>query len=166
MGQPTWKLVAGKKSVPGSQGHLWTPVLDYVIPTHLYRIVVSMKEGAVAGKPPEEQTWQPESSEPCTAGGNVEIVRSAVSATQPTVPSTATPPLSGVPIGALVARVGGGTAESGDANRSVVFAVGRHSVFSGPEIAKAGSLFLGVNDVPDCARKLNGQLVVDVYEAL
>ena len=165
MGQPTWRLVAEKKSVPASQGHLWTPVLDYVVPTHLYRIVVSMT-GAAASKPPEEQTWQPESAKPCTADGSVEIVRSAVGVSQPAVPSTATPPLSGVPIGALVARVGGGTAESGDTNRSVVFAVGRHCVFSGPDIVKSGSLFLGVNDVPDCAKKLNGQLLVDVYEAL
>jgi hypothetical protein len=47
----------------------------------------------------------------------------------------------------------------------LLFAVGRLCVLQVPD-DRRGTLFLGVNDKPEAAARLTGQLRVRVYEAL
>ena len=47
-----------------------------------------------------------------------------------------------------------------------MFAVGRHCVFTVTEAAKAGTLYLGVNNAPGDLSLLDGTLEVTISEAL
>lgn len=150
MGSPTWKRLVPDSlvKVPERVGIAWTPVLDYLTPGRLYMIRVSSND---AEQPP---TWTPDGGTACTADGDPELTRAG------------TPPLADVPIGALIARVGGSTADAaGNTERSLLFAAGRYCVFQAPDAPKAGALFLGVNDVTANAVKLSGNLLVEVCEA-
>lgn len=150
MGTPTWKRLVPDSliKVPEQAGIAWTPVIDYLTPGRLYMIRVSYID------PKEPQTWTPDGGTACTADGDPGLTRAS------------TPLVAGAPIGALIARVGGSTADAaGDAERSLLFAAGRYCVFQAPEPPKAGALFLGVNDVPAIAVKLSGNLLVEVCEA-
>ena len=72
----------------------------------------------------------------------------------------------GVPIGALIGRIGGSSADQAvDAVRMLLFAVGRVCVLPTPDTTK-GALFLGVNDKPALMSKLTGALAVSISEAL
>lgn len=162
MGQPTWRVIS-TSLVPERPGCVWTPALDYLTPGRLYRIDVQElpkepAEGDPGDKTTVVQTWTPESvADPCTAdGAEAEITRKNGSV-----------PLTDVRIGALIGRVGGSTADHvGQAERMMLFGVGRYCVFQAPEAAKAGPLYLGVNDTPGSACHLKGQLQVRISEAL
>lgn len=174
MGQPTWRDVK-TVSVPERTGAIWTPVLDYLTPGRLYRLKVEPRppapqqaapvggEQGGPGQPgaqqpaPVEQTWTPESAPaPCTADGDT----SGLARKDPVA-------LSDVRVGALIARIGGSTADhTGDKEKTVVFAVGRHCVFQAPEAPRVGSLYLSINDTTSSAARIDGQLEVKISEAL
>jgi hypothetical protein len=70
-------------------------------------------------------------------------------------------------VGALIAKIGGSTADvKPDKDKVVLFSAGRHCVFSIADATKAGSLYLGMNDTKESVAKLQGQLEVTIFEAL
>jgi hypothetical protein len=150
MSTPTWREIA-KIDVPAEPGVVWTPALDYVTPGKLYLIKVDPDANGNA------QKWSPESGEPCTADGDASLTQSTTAA-----------PLPGCSLGALIARIGGSTADMpGDKEKLLLFSAGRHCVFLQPaDTAKSGALYLGVNDASSSAAKLKGKLVVHIYSAL
>jgi hypothetical protein len=88
----------------------------------------------------------------------------------PTAALTAgTPLVPSAPRGALIARIGGSTADqvadTATPPARVVFSIGRKCVFTVPD-KPAGSLFLGVNDDPSRMADVSGVLAVDIYEAI
>ncbi len=97
----------------------------------------------------------------------------AVPAASPTAALAAgTPLVPSASRGALIARIGGSTADqiadtatppAGPAR--IVFSIGRKCVFTVPD-KPAGSLFLGVNDDPGRMADVSGTLLVDIYEAI
>jgi hypothetical protein len=148
MGQPSWREIK-KLKVPEREASFWTPVLDYVAPGKLYRILVEALPAA------GEQHWTPESGTKCTADGD------------PALPRAGALSLENCAVGALIAKIGGSTADfKPDKDKLVLFGVGRHCVFSISDAAKAGSLYLGMNDTGETAAKVQGQLEVTVFEAL
>lgn len=155
MGQPTWREL-GKVKVPEAVTSLWTKALDYVTPGKLYRIVVQPIAATPPGMGTTPQTWTPESATTaCTADGDPSLARSD------------SVMLDTSPAGALVAKVGGSTADvQPDKDKLMVFSAGRHCVFSVADAAKAGSLYLGINDTVSSRAKVQGQLEVSIYEAL
>lgn len=154
MGQPTWRKLT-KVTVPGRAGTIWTPALDYVTPGRLYKLTVEPRAGAGAGAVAFDQTWKPEAGSDCTADGDLSITR-----TDPGV-------IDLCAAGALIAKVGGSSADlKPDKEKSALFAVGRHCVFSVAEPAKCGALYLGVNDAHASIMRIEGQLEVTIHEAL
>lgn len=144
MGQPTWREVRRVK-VPGEKRMAWTPALDFVTPGKLYRIIVDSK-----------QEWTPESSSAkCGADGDATLTRSSDAV------------LTSSAIGALIAKIGGSTADlKPDTNKVVLFSAGRHCVFSVADAAKAGPLYLGINDLPNSQTRVEGQIEVIIEESL
>jgi hypothetical protein len=162
MGQPTWRKI-GTLAVPMQKGCAWTPALDYLTPGRLYKVDVpsalrrTEQASGTNQTATDEQTWTPESASPCTADGDMMGLTRKNGA----------PPLPDVRVGALIARVGGSTADqAGEKERTVLFAVGRHCVFQAPEPPKVGTLYLGINDTPGSASRLEGRLEVEIWEAL
>jgi hypothetical protein len=85
-----------------------------------------------------DQRWRPESRADCTADGD------------PSLSRRGTFILDGCPAGTLIAKVGGSTADvSPDKDKTTLFSVGRHCVFSIADATKVGSLYLGMNDVKE-----------------
>src|SRR5437867_11184241 len=107
MGTPTWRRVDSvvSQKVPERAGVIWTPVIDYVTPGRLYLIKVGLNEQQ------EDQKWKPDGGTPCSADGDAALMR-----------SSGVVPLADVPIGALIARIGGSTADAaGDKERVWLF---------------------------------------------
>jgi hypothetical protein len=101
----------------------------------------------------QDQRWQPESGKECTADGDRRISRNDAIF------------IEGCASGALIAKVGGSTADlKADKDKLVLFSVGRHCVFSISDPAKAGSLYLGINDT--AVARVRGRLEVTIFEAL
>jgi hypothetical protein len=74
--------------------------------------------------------------------------------------------VAGAAVGALLAKIGGSTADlKPDKEKVVLFAVGRHCVFT-VEATKTGTLYLGVNDALDSLVRVRGQLEITLSEAL
>ncbi|MFN2407675.1 MAG: hypothetical protein ABR594_16625 [Pyrinomonadaceae bacterium] len=144
MGQPTWREIR-KLKVPGDAKMAWTPAMDFVTPGKLYRIIVDAK-----------QEWKPDSgSAKCNADGDA------------TVKLSSEVVLSTSAIGALIAKIGGSTADlKPDTNKVTVFSAGRHCVFSVADATKAGPLYLGINDLPNSQAKVAGQIEVTIEESL
>ena len=70
-------------------------------------------------------------------------------------------------LGALIAKVGGSTADAApDKNVVTVFAAGRYCVFKAPEEGKTGPLYLTVNDSPTGAAQVTGSLDVVISESM
>jgi hypothetical protein len=149
MGEPTWRPIK-EVMVPERPTNFWTPALEYVTPGRLYRIVVE----PTAGPPAQDQTWIPASAtQACTAEGDAAQARQGL-------------PVETCAVGALIGKIGGSSAEvKPDKDKVVLFGVGRHCVIS-VEAAKAGALYLGVNDTHASAIQMQGQLRVMIYEAL
>jgi hypothetical protein len=153
MGQPTWREITKVKVGEGTG--LWTRVLDYVAPNKLYRIEVAPVSPPLTATEPGLQEWTPESGKKCTADGDPTLSRS-----EPLVLDTSA-------VGALIAKVGGSTADvKPDKEKLLVFSVGRHCVFSVADAAKTGSLYLGINDAAASRQSVKGLLEVTIYEAL
>jgi len=149
MGTPGWRSVTTVE-VPDQPGRLWTVAVEYVTPGRLYRL-------SVKGSDKGEQKWKPDGSEPCTADGDPSLSRNAGV------------PIPDARIGALIGRIGGSTADSaGPQDRALLFSIGRQCVIQAPDAStlKIGSLFLGINDVPSGAAKLEQSLKVEILEAL
>jgi hypothetical protein len=154
MGQRTWRQITTVK-VPEREGCAWTPVLDYLTPGKMYRLEVPMQAVAAApAQPPQDQKWHPESAGECTADGN------------PTTERSDSLLIGGAAVGALLAKIGGSTADlRPEKDKTVLFAVGRHCVFT-VEATKAGTLYLGVNDTLGSLIRVRGQLEITLSEAL
>jgi hypothetical protein len=144
MGQPTWREIR-KLKVPDEVSNAWTPALDFVTAGKLYRISVV-----------STQKWKPEASEnECNADGDITLTRSSEAI------------LNSSAIGALIGKIGGSTADfKPDANKVILFGVGRHCVFSVADPAKAGPLYLGMNDTPNSQSKVTKLLDVVIEESL
>ncbi|HWC98927.1 MAG TPA: hypothetical protein VG456_19340 [Candidatus Sulfopaludibacter sp.] len=121
-------------------GIVWSKALDFVAPKRLYRLQVQ-----AGGK------WKAQGqSAECTADGYPrDIARSA------------DPLVAAAPLGCLIAKIGGSTAD----NTGTIFAVGRYCVFQIEE-AKAGPLYLGANDVSLYMDQVEAQLTVEIEVAL
>jgi hypothetical protein len=126
--------------VPEPQDAAWTPALDYIIPKRLYRL-----QAKAAGK------WTLDGGTECTADGY-----------DSGPPRNGDPVYSGSPFGALIAKVGGSTAD----HSGTIFGVGRYCVFQIADEAKTGPLYLGANDLPPAMSKVTGQLEVEIEIAL
>lgn len=155
MGQRTWRPLQLKTDkVPEREGCVWTPVFDYLSPGKIYRLEVPTRAAATANQPPQDQKWQPESAGECTADGN------------PATERRDSLMVAGAAVGALLAKIGGSTADlKPDKEKVVLFAVGRHCVFT-VEATKTGTLYLGVNDALDSLVRVQGQLEITLSEAL
>jgi hypothetical protein len=163
MGQLHWRLLA-TVTVPENIGVRWSLAREFVPAGKLLRIQVK----PVAPAPPQAQgqpgisqgapaMWQPEGmNSPCDADGDVSQAMS----------QSATLPMTRARRGALIGRIGGGSAdETPDDKSMLLFAVGRLCVLQVPD-DKRGSLFLGVNDHAENAVRIQGSFEVEIFEAL
>ncbi|MGO4884027.1 MAG: hypothetical protein ACLP59_24870 [Bryobacteraceae bacterium] len=100
-----------------------------------------------------DQRWTIHSGEDCTADGDALLSRSG-----PLL-------LDNCPAGALIAKIGGGSADV-KPDKTTIFGVGRHCVFSVTEATKTGSLYLGINDVRESMGRVQGSLEVKISESL
>jgi hypothetical protein len=154
MGQPTWSKIAAV-TVPTRAANFWTPALDYLTAGKLYKITVETTADPADPAKRIDQKWGPESGKPCTADGDPIMVRKDSLM------------IDGCAVGALIAKVGGSAADlKPDKDKTVLFPVGRHCVFSVAEATKCGSLYLGMNDVQASLTKIDGRLEVSVFEGL
>jgi hypothetical protein len=162
MPQPAWRLLIEKKKIPDPQTVQWTQVLDYANPGKLLKIVVVDQNG----NPAPAQTWQPKDfpATGCSADGDYEKKQSADGINAAL--------LGSAPRGALIGRIGGGTADQtidtppvGTNPARILFAVGRFCVILVPA-APVGALFLGANDAPERMGGVTNNLYVNIYEAL
>jgi hypothetical protein len=96
--------------------------------------------------------WKPESADRCTADGD------------PTTARTDGLLIDTCAVGALIAKIGGSTAEL-KPDKDRVFGVGRYCVFSA-DTTKTGALFLGINDTYASVAHVQSQLEVIIDEAL
>lgn len=121
-------------------------------PLGLWTVVVAYVEGPVKIKIEAAGEWQFLPANSCGPDGHV--VGGLIDGSL----------IPGAPVGALVAKVGGGTAEKPDSEKGVVFAVGRFCVLTLPE-GTGGALFLTMNDRVAWFQQHSGELTVTVAEA-
>ena len=142
--------------VPDPQNVAWTLALDFIEKDKIYKISVADN----AGK------WKLEGeSAECTADGIANKTERA--ANSPLF-------LPNAPFGALIGKIGGGTADkgvptdvgSGSATSVKTFAIGRHYVIKITVDTEYGPLFLGVNDNFDYMSKVTGQIDVQIEIAV
>ncbi len=150
--QPAWRVLIEKMTVPGRSGTLWTLAIEGLHPGRLMKIEVL---GDPNANPPTA-VWKPKDFL-CSADG-------AVSGAP-----RSNPLLSQAPLGALIAKIGGSTADNaldkGTPPAYIVFAVGRCCIFKVPD-TPIGALFLGVNDLPELMPDLQDTLSIAISEAL
>jgi hypothetical protein len=147
MGKPTWRSI-GTVKVPDSAGRVWTPAWDWITAGKLYLIEVT-------GVAPASAVWTPESGSACGPDGDPGLTRNSALTIDTCAP------------GALIGKIGGGTADvKADKDKVVLFGIGRRCVFSISDAAKAGPLYLGMNDTLQGASKFQGHLDVTISEAL
>jgi hypothetical protein len=156
MAQPVWRAVKEQQRVPEPGGVQWTRVLDCAPVGKLIKIEVVVNGTA---NPAIPGTWKPDGyKDDCSADGDFTSVQPRPN-----------PVMPGVPIGALIGRIGGSTSDQGlDGGVTpsrILFSVGRFCVIMVPP-APTGALFLGINDRPELMGKVQNQLIVNVYEAL
>jgi hypothetical protein len=155
--QPVWRKVVPDLPVPKDNTKQWTLALEFLTAGKIIKI-------EAAGE------WTPTGfTAPCTADGDLSgAARGAF-----TPPGN--PLVASAPIGALIARIGGSTADTGPDTpptsspptvpARIVLSVGRECVFTVPN-APTGSLFLGINDDPTRMLGITGSQTVNIYEAL
>ena len=133
---------------------LWTRALDYVAGPRKLKFVV--RDGA---------QWLPVAGAPCAATG-------AQSTPDPTKPALLTSAL----VGALIGKVGGSAADitapevtaAGNVARTGIptpFSIGDFCIVELAATQK-GALFLTMNDALDFFKDHDGEITVDVFEAL
>ncbi len=148
--QPTWRMIVPELKIPRpGESAPWVLVVEAPTAGKLMRVVASGE-------------WTPASAFPvqCTADGFFK-----------TKPAPG-PLVTSAPLGALIARLGGSTADqtvdtpaSGQQPNRILFSIGRTCIFSVPT-APVGALFLGVNDHPECMADVTGELTVRIFEAI
>ncbi|MBI4591574.1 MAG: hypothetical protein HY725_22340 [Candidatus Rokubacteria bacterium] len=139
MTQPNWQpLAKDPYKVPAKPKGLWTKVCDYV-------------EGPVKLKLEADGEWE-YSKKRCGPDGAPQegLV------TDTLVPSA--------PLGALVGKIGGSSADKPDVSKVLVFAVGSYCVVSLDNTAR-GALFLTMNDVVGRFDEHDGEVSVTISEA-
>jgi hypothetical protein len=98
-------------------------------------------------------TWTPDQFlQPVTADGEISTLR-----------TTSPPLIATLPVGALIGRIGSGSAKT--VSTDLLFLVGRHGVMTRPA-DKSGALYLGMNDSEQLMTGVGGHVQVSVYEAL
>src|SRR6266850_6996619 len=125
MSEYIWRPLARVKVNPN--GAAWTPAIECTIPNRIYRL-------RTAGK------WKVDSKE-CTADGDPALPKPSQSLICPTASR-----------GALVAKIGGGTAD----NSGTILGIGRYCIIQTTPSATqnlVGPLYLGANDVPEAMLK-------------
>jgi hypothetical protein len=160
MPQPMWRKVASEVSVP-EEGKPWRLALEYLTAGKLMKIEVVIDPQR---NPPQDGKWRPRNFPAvCDADGDLNGGASQ------TGQVTGTPLVPSAPPGALIARIGGSTADQTldtSANPSrILFSVGTKCVFQVPT-SPVGALFLGVNDQPTIMAEVDGKLLVNIFEAL
>jgi hypothetical protein len=138
MSELSWRKVK-TVTVPNPARAGWTPAADYVTPKRFYRIKVTANDG-----------WGPHDHAVCSADGHP---RNVGRDTPLLIPDS--------PLGCLVAKVGGSTAD----NKGELLTIGRRCVFQVDD-TKAGPLYLGMNDTPIEMTNLRGTLTVEIETAL
>ncbi|WP_428671111.1 hypothetical protein [Reyranella sp.] len=199
MTQPVWRKLVSELRVPEVQQQ-WALALEVITSSKLMKIevVVDPARGLAAtgtwtpkgfvspctadgdfngtAQSPNAPVHPPLASPPplatlAPAGVPVAPLPAAAPVASPTAaPATGTTLVPSAPRGALIARIGGSTADQGPdpsetAPARIVFAIGRKCVFTVPE-KPTGSLFLGVNDDPSRMADVSGAILVDIYEAI
>lgn len=161
MPQPIWRKVVAELTVPQNAADQWTLALDYLTPAKIMKIEVvvdAARNPAITGQ------WTPQGYRAaCPADGDL-------AGTAREVPNFGTLMVASAHAGALIARLGGSTADleadaSTTAPTRIVFSVGRQCVFTVPA-SPTGSLFLGVNADKSRMTGITGSQVVNIYEAL
>jgi hypothetical protein len=154
---PSWNPVAVIK-VESKPAGLWTIAMEYVPPSRLLRFRVVDKDGL---KKTVSTDWKLGDDPGCGADG---------------VASSATKAgllCSAAPQGALIAKIGGSTADVPDSSSpgtspyagKRVFPVGSFCIVTVASVTDAGPLFLTINDVPDGFKTHSGALHVEISEA-
>ncbi len=161
MPQPVWRKIVSEMQIPQVQGTPWTVVLEYLTPGKLMKIEVVIDNNR---NPPVTGTWTPQDyPTACPADGDF------TGAARGNNPEHGTPLVSSAPVGALIGRIGGSTADqnfdTGTNPARIGFAVGRMCIFTVPA-TPTGALFLGINDAPARMVGVQGWLLVNVYEGL
>jgi hypothetical protein len=161
MATPIWRKIVSQLVVPEA-GQQWTVALEALTVGKMMKVEVVVDPGAT---PPIPGTWTPKGyTNPCTADGYFDS-----EALPPGGNPAPTPLLAGTPPGALIARIGGSTADqtidAAEKPKRIVFSIGRRCVFTVPD-APTGSLFLGVNDAAARMAAVAGSLKVNIYEAV
>lgn len=153
MTEPAWKELARVKVTAKPEG-LWNIVLPYVCGQRLLRVTVQEKDdkGATVTR-----KWAPSPKKECGPDGLAMTKSGAL--------------LTTAPYGALVGKVGGGTADLPDSQGSSgpytgkkVFAAGGYSVVS-LGATDCGPFFLTMNDSLDGFDDHSGSLWVLIEEA-
>jgi hypothetical protein len=138
MTPPEWKILI-KMDVLAKPEGLWTKICDYI-------------EGSMKLKVEAHGTWDYSIGKNCSPDGK----RAEGLLVESLVPSA--------PVGALIGKIGGGTAEKPDPAKSFVFVVGSYCVVNIDTNTK-GALFLTMNDLVKRFDEHGGKVTVEVYEA-
>jgi hypothetical protein len=120
---------------------VWTPALDYLVPNRLYRILV--KDG--------KATWTLHGSKSDCGPDGLHVL-----------PRTGDPICASSPYGALIGKIGGGTADK----LGTIFSIGRYCVYRITDPVKPGPLYLGVNDQYESMTEVAGQIEVAIEVSL
>ncbi len=197
MTQPIWRKLVSELRVPEAQQQ-WALALEAMTSGKLMKIEVVVDaarnppvigtwtpsgfvspctaDGDFKGtaQSPNPPVAPPPAAPPPTATLAPTVPPAAPAAVVPVASPTAalaagTPLVPSAPRGALIARIGGSTADQiADTALPpvrVLFSIGRKCVFTVPD-KLTGSLFLGVNDDPSRMADVSGMLMVDIYEAI
>jgi hypothetical protein len=160
MAQPIWRKIVHELAVP-EPGMQWQLALQILTVGKVMMVEVVID---TVRQPPVNGTWTPLGFvEACSADGDFSGVA------QGTAPPCGTPLVSSAAPGALIARIGGSTADhtidTAATPSRVAFSIGRRCIFTVPG-SPTGSLFLGVNDDPARMAGVTGRLLVNIYEAV
>ncbi len=134
---PNWQDVLTGLEVPAKPLGIWTRVIEYVSSPRKLRFEAS-------------GDWQYSAAHTCGPDGN----RNEGGIGELLVGSA--------PVGALVGKIGGSSADKGAVAGSAVFIVGSFCVI---DVSNSGSLFLAMNDRIDRLDEHAGQIKVTIREA-
>jgi len=154
---PTWNTISIVK-VDAKPSGLWTLAVEYVPPSRLLRLRVVDKDESqkTVGK-----EWNRSQGTTCGPDGDQEsTTKTGI------LCSTAS-------VGALIAKLGGSTADVPDSTPGTtspytgkkVFPVGSFCIVAVTIAADAGPLFLTINDTPDAFNLHSGALYVEISVA-
>jgi hypothetical protein len=134
-------LVLKCTSVPAKPGGLWTAVYEFITGA-----------GAVALRFRAEGEWSYAPKRKCGPDGarNLGLPQDVM--------------VPGAPLGALVAKIGGSSADKPDASKQTVFVVGSECVvvLDGKDGKSSGTLFLTMNDEPTQFAGHDGEMQIEI----